>query len=101
MVRYFSIIVCFILSFHIRVPCYQFFFLCLYFFRNAEDGSLMTTFKFGNELTDQQLGCLWCGETMMSINLTGDISFLDELNPERPFNVIQVHFLSFIFDIYF
>jgi len=34
---------------------------------NVEDGTCMVTFKFGIELNDQQLGCLWCGENMLSI----------------------------------
>jgi hypothetical protein len=55
----------------------------------------MVTFKFGADLTDQQLGCLWSGENLMSINLAGDISILDELNPATPSNIIQVLFYSF------
>jgi len=58
---------------------------------NAEDGSLITTFKFGTELNDQQLGCIWVGDNMLSINLGGDISILDEHNPNKPFNIIQGH----------
>lgn len=49
------------------------------------------TFKFGNDTEDQQLGCLWMGDQMFSIALSGNISVLDPENPEKPKRVIRGH----------
>ena len=32
----------------------------------------------GKDLMDQQLGCLWAGEYMLSLALSGEISYLDK-----------------------
>jgi WD40 repeat protein len=51
----------------------------------------LITFSFGNDLMDQQLGCLWQGSNILSLNLAGDISLLDEYNPSKPREVIYGH----------
>lgn len=57
----------------------------------AETLSCLATFTFGTDLSDQQLGCLWQGNNLLSLNLNGDISVLDECNPDRPRKVIMGH----------
>lgn len=51
----------------------------------------LTTFNLGTDLNDQQLGCLWQGNYLLSLNLAGDISVLDEANPGRPKQIIMGH----------
>jgi len=57
---------------------------------DAETSAILHTFKFGDGLEDQQLGCLWQGNTLLSINLNGDISYLAE-GTERPVKVLMGH----------
>jgi len=58
---------------------------------DAESLTALTTFTFGNDLGDQQLGCLWQGSNLLSLNLNGEISILDELNTSRPREIIMGH----------
>jgi len=58
---------------------------------NGESGECMQTFQFGNNLEDQQLGSLWQGEEVLSIALSGDITYLDINNPNQPKRVIKGH----------
>ena len=44
----------------------------------------------GNELEDQQLGCLWQGDYLLSVSLSGYINYLDKNNPSAPIRVIKV-----------
>ncbi|KAJ1214145.1 hypothetical protein NDU88_001771 [Pleurodeles waltl] len=53
--------------------------------------SLVSTFKLGNDVLDQQLGCLWQKNYMLSISLSGYINYLDKNNPDRPLRVIKGH----------
>jgi WD40 repeat protein len=57
---------------------------------DLDSGSSTHTFKFGEALEDQQLGCLWQGNTLLSINLNGDISYLTP-DVERPTKVLMGH----------
>ncbi|XP_068171887.1 WD repeat-containing protein 1 [Antennarius striatus] len=54
-------------------------------------GKAVTTFNMGNEMTDQQLGCLWQDDYLLSISLSGFINYLDKNNPDRPQRVIKGH----------
>lgn len=54
-------------------------------------GSEVTTFTLGSEVTDQQLGCLWQKEHLLSVSLSGHINYLDKNSPARPIRVIQGH----------
>lgn len=53
---------------------------------NAESGDCVQTYKFADKPTtvDMQVGCVWAGEHMVSVNLNGDIFFLDPANPDKP-----------------
>jgi len=55
------------------------------------EGKLLQTFKFGNDMNDQQLGCLVVGDELLSINLLGTITYLDRLNPDVPKRVVLGH----------
>ena len=47
-------------------------------------------FKMGSTVNDQQLGCLWQGEWLLSVSLSGYINYLDKDNPSKPLRVLRV-----------
>ena len=57
----------------------------------AESNTCVKTFSFPNTLENMQLGCLWQGEHIITVNLNGDITYLDEANPEQPKRVVKGH----------
>eukprot|EP01130_Rhizamoeba_saxonica_P001288 TRINITY_DN11168_c0_g1_i1.p1 TRINITY_DN11168_c0_g1~~TRINITY_DN11168_c0_g1_i1.p1 ORF type:complete len:596 (-),score=182.14 TRINITY_DN11168_c0_g1_i1:23-1810(-) len=58
---------------------------------DAESGELVSEFVFSSDAQDMQLGCQWVGETLLSINLRGDITILDPENVSGPRKVIHGH----------
>lgn len=50
-----------------------------------------TTFTIGDTVEDQQLGCLWSGDYMISVSLSGCINYLDPRSPSRPVRVVFGH----------
>lgn len=57
-------------------------------------GTAVTTFNLGSEVTDQQLGCLWQKNHLLSISLSGYINYLDKNSPDRPIRTIKVRLQS-------
>uniref|UniRef100_A0A8C9R3Z5 WD repeat domain 1 n=1 Tax=Scleropages formosus TaxID=113540 RepID=A0A8C9R3Z5_SCLFO len=51
----------------------------------------VTTFHLGTDVLDQQLGCLWQKEHLLSISLSGYINYLDRNNPNRPLRTLKGH----------
>ncbi|XP_062313070.1 WD repeat-containing protein 1 isoform X1 [Osmerus eperlanus] len=51
----------------------------------------LTTFNMGADVMDQQLGCLWQKDHLLSISLSGYINYLDKNNPDRPLRTIKGH----------
>ncbi|KAI8918899.1 WD40-repeat-containing domain protein, partial [Entophlyctis helioformis] len=51
------------------------------------------TFNFSDAPTtdDQQVGCLWQGNTLISLSLSGDLNYLDPTSGGRPTRVISGH----------
>merc|ERR1712216_37624 len=48
-----------------------------------------TTFTFGEDaMENQQLGCTWAGDKMITISFNGNLNFLDPENPAQPSLVI-------------
>ena len=61
---------------------------------DAATGAEVARFKFGGEkpaTSDQQLGCLWTKEAVMTFNLDGEISIVDPANPGAAPRVITGH----------
>ncbi|KAM3877916.1 WD repeat-containing protein 1 [Diretmus argenteus] len=54
-------------------------------------GTAVTTFNMGTDVMDQQLGCLWQKDHLLSISLSGYINYLDKNNPDRPLRTIKGH----------
>ncbi|XP_075714239.1 WD repeat-containing protein 1 [Rhinoderma darwinii] len=53
--------------------------------------SAVTTFGLGTDTLDQQLGCLWQKDYLLSVSLSGYINYLDKNNPNRPIRVVKGH----------
>lgn len=58
---------------------------------DVETGKSVTTFTFGSAVEDQQVGCLWQGNHLLSLNLRGHLSYLDPSRPNEPIRVIKGH----------
>lgn len=58
---------------------------------DAETGKCIQTFTFGKDTEDQQLGCLWQGEYLLTVDLAGRIHYLDVNNPSKPLRTILGH----------
>ncbi|KAG7229568.1 hypothetical protein INR49_012583 [Caranx melampygus] len=54
-------------------------------------GTAVTTFNMGSDVSDQQLGCLWQKDHLLSISLSGFINYLDKNNPDRPIRTVKGH----------
>ncbi|KAH0515687.1 WD repeat-containing protein 1, partial [Microtus ochrogaster] len=52
--------------------------------------SVVSTFPMGSNVLDQQLGCLWQKDHLLSISLSGYINYLDKNNPSKPLRVIKL-----------
>uniref|UniRef100_A0A8C5RV01 WD repeat domain 1 n=1 Tax=Laticauda laticaudata TaxID=8630 RepID=A0A8C5RV01_LATLA len=52
--------------------------------------SVVTTFKMGSDVLDQQLGCLWQKDHLLTLSLSGYINYLDKNNPNKPLCIIKV-----------
>ena len=58
---------------------------------DVETKKATTTFNMGNAVEDQQLGCLWSGDFLLSVSLSGYINYLDPRCPSKPAKVIAGH----------
>jgi len=60
---------------------------------DAETGECQTTFSVSDnpQTEDQQLGCLWQGDELISVSLSGDIIYHDPNNPKKPKKVVKGH----------
>lgn len=58
---------------------------------NVADGSVATEFTFGDDMQNMQVSCLWLGEDLITVSLSGDINFLDMGNPSQPKKVWSGH----------
>jgi len=58
---------------------------------DVETGKCISTHTFGNEIEDQQLGCIWIGNHLISMSLNGHLNYLDPSNPSKPRLVIKGH----------
>jgi len=58
---------------------------------NTSTYKCVKTFTFPDDVNHFQVGCLWQGQFIVTVNLRGDISLLDENNTDRPLRVIHGH----------
>ncbi len=43
----------------------------------------------GTTVQDMQVGCLWQGDFLLSVSLSGYINYLDPNNPSKPMRIIK------------
>ncbi|CAH1258183.1 WDR1 [Branchiostoma lanceolatum] len=53
--------------------------------------SVVSEFKMGTAIEDQQLSCLWQGDYILSVSLNGFINYLDKSNPATPIRIVKGH----------
>jgi len=58
---------------------------------DVETGSVISTHTFGNDVEDQQLGCIWQGSYLITLSLNGHLNYLDLNNPHKPHQVVLGH----------
>ncbi|XP_011196432.1 actin-interacting protein 1 [Zeugodacus cucurbitae] len=58
---------------------------------NVETRELVTEFIMGTTVDDQQVSCLWQGEHLLTVSLSGNISYLNVEDPSKPLRVIKGH----------
>ncbi|OQR67127.1 actin-interacting protein 1-like [Tropilaelaps mercedesae] len=58
---------------------------------DVESRQALTQFVMGTDVLDQQVSCLWQGEHLLSVGLSGFISYLDKSNPTKPIRVLKGH----------
>ncbi|XP_076844085.1 WD repeat-containing protein 1 [Brachyhypopomus gauderio] len=58
---------------------------------DVASGTAVTTFNLGSDVLDQQLGCLWQRDHLLSVSLSGYINYLDKNNPSKPLRTIKGH----------
>lgn len=54
-------------------------------------GELVQTFEMGKTVDDMQVGCLWQGDNILTVSLSGFINYLDINNPSTPKKVLKGH----------
>uniref|UniRef100_H2Y5D5 Uncharacterized protein n=1 Tax=Ciona savignyi TaxID=51511 RepID=H2Y5D5_CIOSA len=58
---------------------------------NVDSRQLETNFVMGTSVEDQQLGCLWQDDHIITVSLSGELKYLDRTNPDTPLKVIRGH----------
>ncbi|KAK1175529.1 WD repeat-containing protein 1 [Acipenser oxyrinchus oxyrinchus] len=58
---------------------------------DVANNSVVTTFNMGSDVLNQQLGCLWQKDHLLTVSLSGYINYLDKNNPNRPLRTIKGH----------
>ena len=57
-------------------------------------------FNMGSAIEDMQVGCLWQGDYLLSVSLSGNINYLDVNNPSQPIRIVkgscQLHWILLI-----
>ncbi|XP_071949228.1 actin-interacting protein 1-like [Antedon mediterranea] len=58
---------------------------------DVSENKLVAEHFFGNDVGNQQLGCLWQGQHILSVSLSGDISYLDFSSPSKVIRTLKGH----------
>jgi len=58
---------------------------------DVQTSSVVTEFNMGSAVQDMQVGCLWQGDYLLSVSLSGYINYLDVNNPSRPLRILKGH----------
>ena len=52
--------------------------------------SFSSEFKMGTTFESQQVGCLWQGDYLLSVSVSGFINYLDKNDPSKPIRILTV-----------
>ena len=55
------------------------------------EGKVVSTFTFGTDIGDMQVGVVWTAKYILSVSLSGAINYLDPANPLQPVRVLHGH----------
>lgn len=58
---------------------------------DIETKSVVAEFVMGTQVEDQQVSCLWQGQYLLTVSLSGFITYLDVNNPSKPIRVLKGH----------
>lgn len=58
---------------------------------NVETKESVMKFVMGKDMLDQLTGCAWVGNTLITLSLSGNFTYLDRNDPEHPLKVIYGH----------
>lgn len=58
---------------------------------NVETKEVVVKFVMGKDVLDQQAGCVWIGNTLITLSLSGNMTYLNRNDPEHPLKVIYGH----------
>ncbi|KAI8041072.1 actin-interacting protein 1 [Drosophila gunungcola] len=57
----------------------------------VESRELVSEFVMGTTVDDQQVSCLWQGEHLITVSLSGVITYLNVADPAKPLRVVKGH----------
>jgi len=58
---------------------------------DVETSKVISTHQFGTEVEDQQLGSLWQRDYLLTVNLSGNINYVDVNSPNKPIRILKGH----------
>lgn len=58
---------------------------------DVETRQMVSEFKMGTTIDDQQVSCLWQNNYLLSVSLSGFINYLDVNNPTKPLRILKGH----------
>ncbi|GFR32813.1 actin-interacting protein 1 [Trichonephila clavata] len=58
---------------------------------DASTMEVISQFQLGNDIMDQQVSCLWQGQHLLSVSLSGFINYLDLNDPSKPLRIVKGH----------
>lgn len=56
-----------------------------------ETRTVVSEFIMGSQVEDQQVSCLWQGQHLLTVSLSGFINYLDVNNPSKPLRIVKGH----------
>ncbi|GJQ82263.1 putative actin-interacting protein 1-like [Trypoxylus dichotomus] len=58
---------------------------------DVETRQMVSEFVMGSTVEDQQVSCLWQGQYLLSVSLSGFINYLDVNDPNKPLRIVKGH----------
>ncbi|KAJ9578243.1 hypothetical protein L9F63_005542 [Diploptera punctata] len=58
---------------------------------DVETRQMVSEFVMGTQVEDQQVSCLWQGQYLLSVSLSGFINYLDVNNPTKHIQILKGH----------